>query len=90
MTVVYNEWEDTLEVKLLDVEDIERLFNDKKYNCELERYISSNDSNVAERFLQKYGVKVGSQYFIEYSRFLEIIRQTGNLLEEDNEKKMSF
>lgn len=82
MTVVYNEWEDTLEVKLLDVEDIERLFNNKKYNCEQGRYIATNDSDVAERFMQKYGIKVGNQYFIEFSRLLEIIKQTGNLLED--------
>ncbi len=86
MQEVWSEWSDTAQVRLLETRDIELLFDTDKYDKNMKCFVKTNDKDVAERFMQKYGVKIGSQYFIEKDKFLEIIRKTGDLLADDKEK----
>jgi len=68
MTEVWNDFLGCPEIILLEESDVENLFYKE---------------DMAEKFMQKYGAKVGSQYYIEKEKFLQIIRQAGNILADE-------
>lgn len=79
MQEIWSEYSDKPTIELLVQEDVKELFNTKNYDFEQRKYIFTNPDYIPEKFMKKYGIKVGSQYFIEKERFLKIIRQTGEL-----------
>ncbi len=84
MQEIWSEYSDKPTIELLVQEDVKELFNTKNYDFEQGKYILTNYNYIAEKFMKKYGIKVGNQYFIEKDRFLNIIRQTGELSLEEN------
>lgn len=82
MQEVWSEWSDKAEVELLDTRGVAMLFDTEEYDRSQEHFVKTNDADVAEKFMQKYGAKVGNQYFIEKDKFIEIIRKTGDILED--------
>ena len=71
-------------IQLLTTEDVKNLLYVAKTDLQQKENSFKNPYAIAEKFMKKYGIKIGDEYFIEKGRFLEIVRQTGELnLEEE-------